>query len=193
MHDLWIARADQKTRGVCCLLDSRRRYRVIMIVNVLLLQWLGLVELLVRERFSAMEFVGETMGGGTRLGPFHSSVFGRAPGRSFLLCPRRRKPPDRHAKRDYLRGREWQMGTRYLHLRPQFTEEQENHPSEILLCKVPISQREYIALASALSGPTLLPCTNVTRYNGQVWKSILLSRLKWFAPRRVFHTLLGRS
>lgn len=26
------------------------------------------------------------------------------PGRSFLLDPRRRKPPDRHAKRDYLKG-----------------------------------------------------------------------------------------
>jgi hypothetical protein len=78
---------------------------MMIVNNVLLLLWLGLVELLVRERFSAMEFVGETMGGGTRLGPFHSSVFGRAPGRSVLLCPRRRKPPDRHAKRDYLRGR----------------------------------------------------------------------------------------
>jgi hypothetical protein len=75
-----------------------------MIVNVLLLLWLGLVELLVREKFSGMEFVGEAMRSGTRLGPFHSSVFGRAPGRAFFLCPRRRKSPDRHAKRDYLRG-----------------------------------------------------------------------------------------
>ncbi|KAH8770239.1 hypothetical protein F5882DRAFT_411775 [Hyaloscypha sp. PMI_1271] len=41
-----------------------------MVVNALLLQWLGLVELLVRERFSAMEFVGETMSGGPDLDRF---------------------------------------------------------------------------------------------------------------------------